>query len=90
MLYSPDRGWEMVVSVPGTGTVPSGARAIIGEWGITLFIPESEIADPDAAGYRVTAFEHLGDFGMNPPFYWSGDLYPVVGAPLAPLAGPDM
>jgi hypothetical protein len=91
--YDPVGGWRLLVTdarsdafaVAPTGIVtgiPSAARAIIVDNAIGLFVPRSEFA-VDFPAYRVTAFEHGGDFGIPPPNDWSGDLSPTVAEGLA-------
>jgi hypothetical protein len=36
-----------------------------------------------APRYRVTAFRHTGDYGMNPPHDWNGDVEPMVDVGLS-------
>jgi hypothetical protein len=86
--YAPGAGWSLQVTGPNFMEQPSAARVIIGEWGLSLVVPAAEIGDLEAARYRVTAFRHLGDWGINPPHYWNGDTYPRVEEGLAPLTGP--
>jgi len=80
MSYTDAAGWVLTVSTAFDGLileVASAARVIIKDNAMTLVVPTSEfgVSDPD---YRVTAFCHNGDFGINPPFNWSGDLHPPV------------
>ncbi|MCB2224162.1 MAG: hypothetical protein KQH83_08305 [Actinobacteria bacterium] len=86
--YSPENGWMLGVIDPSAGfaTVPSAARVVIVDYGMLLVVPVSEIGDPSVARYRVTAFRHLGDWGMSPPYAWNGDAVPPVGEPLLPIA----
>lgn len=89
VTYFPDTGWMLHASDPGSGPVPTAARVIIGDWGMTLVVPTSEIGDLEDASFRVTAFRHLGDFGMQPPHEWNGDTFPAVGEPLIPVIDPN-
>jgi hypothetical protein len=79
--YAPASGWSLRCRVVGAGntltTVPSGARAILSGDTLLLVVPRSEfvLANPP---FRATTFAHLGDFGQNPPFTWSGDPTPTV------------
>jgi hypothetical protein len=80
MSYTDAGGWVLTVSTAFDGTiveVASAARVIIKDNAMTLLVPTSEFAVSDP-GYRVTAFCHNGDFGINPPHNWSGDLHPPV------------
>lgn len=88
--------WYQVTGAPGAGLslkvtdarnggfqdVSSGARVLVIGDSLALLAPAGEIPS-DSAGYRVTAFRHDGDYGMQPPHVWSGDVVPPVGAPLA-------
>jgi hypothetical protein len=64
-----------------TTQVRSAARAIIKDDGIVLVVPAAEFVVARPA-WRATSFVHQGDFGLNPPFVWSGDLMPPVAAGL--------
>ena len=80
MSYTDAGGWVLTVSTAFDGNiteVASAARVIIKDNAMTLLVPASEFAVPDP-DYRVTAFCHNGDFGINPPYNWSGDLHPPV------------
>ncbi|MBX3464149.1 MAG: hypothetical protein KF830_13325 [Planctomycetes bacterium] len=83
--YDPSNGWRLRCRVVGLGnsitTVPSAARAILSGDTLLLVVPRSEfvVANPP---FRATTFAHLGDFGQNPPFTWSGDPTPPVAAGL--------
>lgn len=86
--YTPAGGWQLKVTDARNGfgfqQVASAARVIIHESVMLLAVPTSEFADPTPR-YRVTAFAHHGDYGMNDPFYWSGDLHPTVAEGLDEL-----
>ncbi len=79
--YSPAGGWELVVTDARAGSgfqqIASAARVMIYGGALLLAVPTSEFTDPTPR-YRVTAFAHHGDWGLNPPHYWSGDLHPTV------------
>jgi hypothetical protein len=86
MSYTDAQGWMLTVSTAFDGNVvevASAARVIIRDNAMTLFVPASEFAVSDPS-YRVTAFCHNGDFGINPPYNWSGDLHPPVADGLEP------
>ncbi len=80
--------WTLKVTDARTGSgfqeIASAARVIIHEDAMLLMVPASEFADATPR-YRVTAFAHHGDYGLNDPFYWSGDLAPPVAEGLATL-----
>lgn len=78
--YDPASGWTLKVTDARNGDlVPaqSTARVIIASNTMTLVVPREELS-AQALEYRVTAFRHLGDFGLNPPNDWSGDVEPPV------------
>ncbi len=79
--YAPSTGWALRCRVVGAGntltTVPSGARAIFSGDTLLLLVPRSEFAVPSPP-FRATTFAHLGDFGQNDPFVYSGDPTPAV------------
>lgn len=86
VLYTPASGWSMQVTDASNGkftSVASGARAILDDEQLIFLIPGAEIPTADAE-YRVTAFEHEGDYGMQGP--WSGDLSTAVGDPMLRLS----
>ena len=53
---------------------------------MSLRVPVDEMVAPWPR-YRVTAFAHQGDFGLNPPYVWSGDVQPPVEEGLAASPG---
>ena len=79
--YAPGTGWSLRCRVVGAGnvitTVASSARAIIKGDSIVLVAPRSEFGVPNPP-FRASTFAHLGDFGQNAPFTWSGDPTPTV------------
>lgn len=78
--YAPGSGWSLVVTDATDGnltTVASDARLIIKDHVLTLVVPAGEFAVADPA-YRVTAFRHTGDYGINPPHDWDGSIWPAV------------
>lgn len=77
--------WSFTSTLARNGTLASrqtAARTIINGNSMILLVPgtEFEVAAP---GYRVTAFRHRGDFGINAPHDFNGDVYPAVGLALA-------
>ena len=83
--YSPSEGWKLTVTDARNNNfteIASAARIIISENAFVLVVPASEfeVSEPS---YRVTAFCHEGDFGLNPGSFWSGDLDPPVSDGLA-------
>lgn len=82
--YSPADGWSLQVSDASGGSISSAtsaARIIIEGQTMRLIVPATEfaISCPD---YRMTAFTHTGDYGINPPHDWSADVEPAVALPL--------
>lgn len=79
--YSPTNGWALTCKQVSTSNsisiVPSGARAIIQGDSIVMVVPRNEFSVPNPP-FRCSTFAHLGDFGQNPPFTWSGDPTPTV------------
>ncbi len=78
--YAPAGGWKLVVTDARNNQfteIASAARAIIRDDVILLLVPLSEFVDKTPR-YRMTAFCHTGDFGLNPPHDWSGDLMPPI------------
>ena len=83
--YAPSTGWALKASTAFNGniqTTTTKARMIVSGNSITLVLPASEIAAK--APYRLTAFRHKGDFGMNPPYDYDGSVWPLVGQALTP------
>lgn len=78
--YDPTNGWSLKVS-DATGGTPkpatTHARIIIRNDTLTLVVPKSELAAAKPK-FRVTAFRHTGDFGINPPHDWDGSVWPAV------------
>ena len=80
--YSPAFGWRLIVTDARNNnptTVSSAARVILQNNTMTLIVPKGEFLVPNPT-YRVTSYQHTGDFGRTNP--WSGDLHPPVGEPL--------
>ncbi len=83
--YAPSTGWALRCRVVGPGntitTVASAARAVLSGDTFLLLVPRTEfvVANPP---FRATTFAHLGDFGQNPPYTWSGDPTPTVAEAL--------
>ena len=87
LLYTPTDKWSLQVTNARGGVqqqVPSGARAIISGNAILLVVPLREF-NAFFPQYRVSAFCHGGDFGLNPPHDWSGGPEPDVDQPLQDL-----
>jgi hypothetical protein len=79
--YTPATGWALRCRAVGPGntltTVASAARAILAGDTLLLLVPRGEFALATPP-FRASTFAHLGDFGQNPPFTWSGDPTPPV------------
>jgi hypothetical protein len=85
VLYTPSDGWSLQVTDASNGkftSMSSAARAIVTDDQLLFLIPGAEIETPDAE-YRMTAFEHEGDYGAQSP--WSGDLSTAVADPMLRL-----
>lgn len=83
--YAPSSGWALKTSSALNGNIQpyaSKARLVIHGNSITLVLPATEIGFK--APYRLTAFRHTGDFGMNPPYDYDGCVWPLVGQTLTP------
>lgn len=82
-VYSPETGWAIEVSNASDTITPiaSDARIVIEGSTMMLIVPAAELGVA-APPYRVTAFAHLGDFGLDPPHVWSADVEPAVALPL--------
>lgn len=82
--YGPQDGWSLQVSDARGGTISdsaSAARIVIEGQVMTLIVPAAELA-VSCPGYRMTAFTHLGDYGLDLPHEWSADVEPAVAQPL--------
>jgi hypothetical protein len=81
LTYAPATGWQLACKQVGAGnavtTVASGARAILRGDTLLLLVPQSEFAVSNPP-FRATSFAHQGDYGLNPPYTWSGDPTPAV------------
>lgn len=85
--YSPATGWKLNVSDASGGgpvSVASNARLIISGNTLLLLLPRSEVGVA-APSFRLTAFRHKGDYGINPPHDWDGSVWPAVADALAPF-----
>lgn len=88
LRYAPGGTWEIHATLARGGVMSSrqtAARAFVRGSGTVFFIPTSEL-DLERPSYRATAFRHTGDFGLDPPHDFNGDVYPLVGEPLGLLA----
>lgn len=61
--------------------VPTAARIVIEGAVIYAVVPLDELGGA-CPGARLTAFAHEGDYGLQPPYTWSGDNEPPVDQPL--------
>lgn len=80
-MYSPAAGWSLqAVSARGgeIAAVPSAARIVIDGDTMVALVPASELGDQECPEHRMTAFTHLGDWGMEDPHVWMGDAEPPV------------
>jgi hypothetical protein len=80
-------GWTMSARDARGGTImpmSTAARIWIRRNTVTLIAPASELGTT-MPPYRVTAFRHTGDYGIDPPHDWSGDVEPTVAQGLAPF-----
>ncbi len=85
VLHMPTSAWSLKASLARDGSVAAettAARAILNGNSIAMLIPASEL-EAALPEYRVTGFRHMGDYGINPPHVFNGDVHPEVGAPLA-------
>ncbi len=84
--YAPGSGWSMSVSQwngsQATPDVASMARIIIQGNLLVALIPASELGGQSCPPHRMTTFSHLGDYGLNPPHDWAGDIEPPVASGL--------
>ncbi len=79
-LYAPGKGWSLKVTDASGGAItpfPSAARIVLYKEMAALVVPASELKVKDPK-FRTTIFRHTGDYGMNPPHDWSGDMEPPV------------
>ncbi|MCA8956903.1 MAG: hypothetical protein KDC87_12570 [Planctomycetes bacterium] len=86
ITYDRTAGWHLTVTRVNAGgrtttQVSSAARAIIQGKAIVLVVPAAEFA-VSKPSWRATSFCHQGDFGLNAPYVWSGDVDPAVSAGL--------
>lgn len=83
--YDPATGWAMEAAriEGGSSIVPyeSAARIVIDGETIYAIIPTEELGG-DCPRARLTAFSHGGDFGLQPPYTWSGDNELPISQPM--------
>ncbi|MFT4512730.1 MAG: hypothetical protein ACI91B_001428 [Planctomycetota bacterium] len=83
--YAPATGWPLQCKSIGAGNsinvVASGVRAIIKGDSLVMVVPRNEFVESNSP-FRALTFAHLGDFGQNALFTWSGDPTPTVAAGL--------
>jgi len=78
--YTPGGGWVLTANDATNSVITeiaTDARIIIRDNSMFLVVPASEFAVSDPA-FRITAFRHTGDYGMNPPNDWDGSIWPAV------------
>jgi hypothetical protein len=63
----------------------TSAHVFISGSAIGALVPASELSVA-LPSFRVTAFRHSGDYGMNPPHDYDGSVHPAVADGLAPFA----
>ena len=85
-------GWSLKVTDARNGTLKvlpsSAARIILQDDLISLVVPASEIQVPYPS-YRITTFEHTGDYGLPSPHNWNGSIQPPVAQGLQTWAPPS-
>ncbi len=84
VTYEPTSGWALTSSAVVDGQIvaaPTSARVVVDDGTLTLLVPLDEFDDP-CPKYRMTAFAHGGDYGLQPPYDFSADVEPLVGQPL--------
>lgn len=84
-LDATSMAWSFSSTLARNGSLASqqtAARTIINGNSMIFVVPGSEF-EVSVPGYRVTAFRHRGDFGIDPPHDFNGDVYPRVGLALA-------
>ncbi len=84
-----DQGPSLSITDARSGALspaPINARVIIRGNAIALVVPAPafEVEDPP---FRVTAFRHTGDFGLEAPFNYDGSLHPAVEEGLRTFSG---
>lgn len=82
--WVPGGAWVLTAKTARGGTVtqvPTAARLVLSRDTIFFIAPRSEFDVPKPK-WRFTAFRHKGDYGLNPPYDWNGDVEPPVGMPL--------
>jgi hypothetical protein len=81
-LYDPASGWRMEASsVLADGQIVaqfSWARIVVAGNTIFALVPRGELGNQACPEHRMTAFTHLGDWGLQPPHVWMGDTEPPV------------
>src|SRR5690606_11829358 len=64
-------------SQSGFPAVTTQARIVIRGDAMAFVAPASEFAEMRPA-FRLSAFRHTGDYGLNPPYDWDGSVFPSV------------
>lgn len=79
--YAPTSGWVLTAKDahgPTPTPVTTNARLVIQDSALMLLVPAVELATAKPR-WRATSFRHKGDYGLSPPYDWSGDVVPPVG-----------
>lgn len=87
--YTPvTQTWSLKVVDASGGMIrtvtDSNARLIMKDNSLTLVVPASEFTTMKPS-FRLTAFRHAGDYGVNSPYNYDGSLWPSVGDGLQPI-----
>lgn len=81
-LYDPASGWtaraSAVLADGQVVTAFSWARIVIAGNTVAALVPRTELGNQSCPEHRMTAFTHLGDYGLQPPHVWMGDTEPTV------------
>lgn len=80
-LYSPGAGWSYDPVTARLGEIypmATSARIVVAGNTIVALVPVAELGGQSCPEHRMTAFTHLGDYGLQPPHVWNGDTEPPV------------
>lgn len=83
-IHDPAAGWSMRASRIVDGAIvpmDTDARIVVEGAAVYAIVPIAELGT-DCPHARLTAFAHGGDFGLQPPYEWSGDTELPVDQPL--------
>ncbi len=86
-LMSAGAQWDLVISKLDGGQPQAALRAarIVAMDNLIALVVSADAFESPEPAFRLNVFSHQGDFGMDPPHNWAGDVEPPVSKGLFPF-----